>query len=55
MNVINSSCAPADRKQRNNWTDIDWARCEAAVQKLQGRIVKAQKLLPTRKLVLSPT
>ena len=43
MNEINLSCAPADRKQWNNWTDIDWARCEAVVQKLQGRIVKAQK------------
>lgn len=43
MNEINLSCAPADRRQWNNWTDIDWVRCEAAVQKLQGRIVKAQK------------
>ena len=43
MNEINLSCAPADRRQWNNWTDIDWAGCEAAVQKLQGRIVKAQK------------
>ena len=43
MNEINLSCAPADRRQWNNWTDIDWVRCEAAVQKLQGRIVQAQK------------
>lgn len=43
MNEINISCAPADRRQWNNWTDIDWVRCETAVQKLQGRIVKAQK------------
>jgi hypothetical protein len=41
MNEINLSCAPADRRQWNNWTDIDWVRCEAAVQKLQGRIVKS--------------
>ena len=43
MNEINLSCAPADRRQWNNWTDIDWVRCETAVQKLQGRIVKAQR------------
>lgn len=43
MNEINLSCAPTDCKRWNTWSDIDWAKCETAVQKLQGRIVKAQK------------
>lgn len=37
----NIKCAPSDRNQ--SWTSIDWNKAEAAVKKLQARIVKAQK------------
>ncbi len=43
MNEIKTSCAPADIERWNTWSEIDWIKCETAVQKLQGRIVKAQK------------
>ena len=42
MNEIKTSCATTDR-QWDTWGSIDWLRCETAVQKLQARIVKAQK------------
>ena len=38
---IQTSCAPTDNS--GGWTSIDWNRAEAAVKKLQVRIVKAQK------------
>lgn len=38
---IKTSCAPTDNS--GGWTSIDWNRAEAAVKKLQVRIVKAQK------------
>lgn len=43
MNEINNkkSCAPTDNS--GGWTSIDWNKAEAAVKKLQVRIVKAQK------------
>ena len=43
MNENNKkSCAPTDSRP-SNWVSIDWLRCEQYVQKLQARIVKAQK------------
>jgi RNA-directed DNA polymerase len=42
MNEIRKSCASTDSKQ-NDWDSINWLKCETAVQKLQARIVKAQK------------
>ena len=42
MNEIKTSCASTDRKW-NTWESIDWNKCEIAVNKLQARIVKAQK------------
>lgn len=36
------SCASSDRNGRT-WESIDWNKCEQAVNKLQARIVKAQK------------
>ena len=42
MNEIRKSCASTDGKQ-NGWDSINRLKCEAAVQKLQARIVKAQK------------
>ena len=42
MNEIQTSCASTDRKW-NTWESIDWNKCEMAVNKLQARIVKAQK------------
>ena len=43
MNEINNkkSCAPTDSSR--GWASIDWNKAEAAVKKLQVRIVKAQK------------
>lgn len=43
MNEINNkkSCAPTDNSR--GWASIDWNKAEAAVKKLQVRIVKAQK------------
>lgn len=40
MNVT-KTCAPTDLG--TSWSSIDWKTCEAAVKKLQARIVKAQK------------
>ena len=42
MNEIKTSCASTDQKW-NTWESIDWNKCEMAVNKLQARIVKAQK------------
>jgi len=42
MNEIRKSCASTDRTQ-SKWNSINWLKCEVAVQKLQARIVKAQK------------
>jgi RNA-directed DNA polymerase len=42
MNDIKTSCASTDQKW-NTWLDIDWDKCQTAVDKLQARIVKAQK------------
>ena len=42
MNEIRKSCASTDHIQ-NDWDGIDWLKCEVEVQKLQARIVKAQK------------
>ena len=42
MNEIKTSCASTDRKW-NTWESIDWNKCEIVVNKLQARIVKAQK------------
>ena len=36
------SCASSDCNGRT-WESIDWNKCEQAVNKLQARIVKAQK------------
>ena len=42
MNVIKTTCAPTDNSQAD-WSSINWDKCEAAIKKLQARIVKAQK------------
>lgn len=42
MNEIKTSCASTDRKW-STWESIDWNKCVIAVNKLQARIVKAQK------------
>jgi RNA-directed DNA polymerase len=42
MNEIKTSCASA-HKTAYTWNNIDWDKCERDVQKLQARIVKAQK------------
>lgn len=45
MNEIKKSCASTDQTQ-SKWDSINWLKCEAAVQKLQARIVKAQRGSP---------
>ena len=42
MNEIQTSCASTDHKTYH-WNSINWDKCEREVQKLQARIVKAQK------------
>lgn len=42
MNEIKTSCASTDRKW-STWESIDWNKCVIAVNKLQARIVKAQR------------
>jgi len=42
MNEIKTSCASA-HKTTCAWNNIDWDKCDRDVQKLQARIVKAQK------------
>ncbi|NDV84957.1 group II intron reverse transcriptase/maturase [Bacteroides sp. 51] len=43
MNEIKTSCASTDHEQWDTWNSINWDKCQAAVNKLQARIVKAQK------------
>jgi RNA-directed DNA polymerase len=42
MNETKTSCASTHRKT-TPWDNLDWNKCEREVQKLQARIVKAQK------------
>jgi RNA-directed DNA polymerase len=42
MNEVKISCASTDNRW-DTWEGIDWNKCETAVNKLQARIVKAQK------------
>lgn len=42
MNENKKSCASSDRNGQT-WESIDWNKCEQMVNKLQARIVKAQK------------
>ena len=42
MNGVQTTCASSLTKQ-GNWDSINWDECDAAVRKLQVRIVKAQK------------
>jgi RNA-directed DNA polymerase len=42
MNESKTSCASTDQ-QWNAWDSINWNKCEIAINKLQARIVKAQK------------
>lgn len=42
MNEIQTSCAPIDQEQ-DIWKGLDWNKYQTKVQKLQARIVKAQK------------
>ena len=41
MNVDCSMCASSDRA--SHWEQIDWAKCERQVGRLQARIVKATR------------
>lgn len=43
MNEIKTSCASTDQQQWDTWNSINWDKCQTAVDKLQARIVKAQK------------
>ena len=43
MNKTKELCAPENRNLYTLWSEIDWTRAEMYVQKLQARIVKAQK------------
>ena len=43
MNAKKLACAPEDIDIHELWSEIDWNKCECFVQKLQARIVKAQK------------
>ena len=43
MNAKKSACAPEDIDIHELWSKIDWDKCERSVQKLQARIVKAQR------------
>lgn len=42
MNGVSTKCASI-HLNLNTWDNIDWAKCEAQVRKLQERIVKAQQ------------
>lgn len=42
MDETKISCAPTNNRLKS-WDGIDWLKCEQYVQKLQARIVKAQK------------
>ena len=43
MNKTKELCAPENRNLHTLWSEIDWIRAEMYVQKLQARIVKAQR------------
>ena len=43
MNAKKLACAPEDIDIHELWSKIDWNKCERFVQKLQARIVKAQR------------
>lgn len=43
MNENRKSCAPGNIDPHVTWSAIDWNKAEVAVQKLQARIVKAQR------------
>ena len=43
MNKTKELCAPENRNLHTLWSEIDWTRAEMYVQKLQARIVKAQR------------
>lgn len=43
MNAKKLACAPEDIDIHELWSKIDWDKCERFVQKLQARIVKAQR------------
>ena len=43
MNAKKLACAPVDIDIHELWSKIDWNKCERFVQKLQARIVKAQR------------
>ena len=43
MNETKESCAPGNKDLHTLWSQIDWNKAEQFVQKLQARIVKAQK------------
>ena len=43
MNAKKLACAPKDIDIHELWSKIDWNKCECFVQKLQARIVKAQR------------
>ena len=43
MNKTKELCAPENRNLYTLWSEIDWTRAEMYVQKLQARIVKAQR------------
>ena len=43
MNAKKLACAPEDIDIHELWSKIDWDKCECFVQKLQARIVKAQR------------
>lgn len=43
MNAKKLACAPEDIDIHELWSKIDWNKCECFVQKLQARIVKAQR------------
>lgn len=43
MNKTKKLCAPENRNLHTLWSEIDWTKAEMYVQKLQARIVKAQR------------
>src|SRR5271157_5870529 len=44
MNVDSSMCASSG--EATHWEQIDWAKCERQVGRLQARIVKATRRVP---------
>ena len=43
MDKTKELCAPQNRDLHTVWSEIDWTKAEMSVQKLQTRIVKAQR------------